>query len=595
MSSSEQKKFNKYDKGKFSKPVSRKERGLIKQEERSRYLQARNNIEKWIESLLSVAPFDSNDPIREIQERCFTANVEGEERNKEQYMSKNKCEISANNLLPNRLWERKNSGLSGSLISVEDCSVSTINNIDRINKTCKLQLVQEEEDQRLSSTGVHNSVEDLNTGILESFEGNATILTLEAIEVEQMAQNTKVFENFKRLQLLNPRKMDRIKAPPPIDESQFETETDQAKMFTMVTTLNDICLKLAELDIRQHHETDRVDTRLTSIQTQVDNTTINVDRILKENGVLKGLVQRQFMQIRELEDKVTYLSAKSMENNVTISGILEGDKKGKENCLEKVTKFLRECVEIDVAEEEILVAHRIGKLNIKAKKPRLVVVRCMPRLKERILQNSKNLKDKTNADGDSYYINKQLPEKMQMQNLEIRKTIKAQKDKEDGYATKDKTNIEVRSKTVYFNGEPARQALPPPTPMDLFPDATEKDKWDKIKLASSDLESVQNSDFQAYAFKTNQILEVKRVYAKVRQLHPAATHVIGVFSAKGKEAIQDDGEIDASFKLLQKVKEEISFNVAVFVVRVYGGKKLGPQHFETINEVALQAIKRIGK
>ena len=321
------------------------------------------------------------------------------------------------------------------------------------------------------------------------------------------------------------------------------------------------------------------------------NTTAMV-KLSKENTILKGMVQRQFRQITELYDRVTYLSAKSMENNLIISGIEE---KGKdEDCVDTMLTFFRETLEIDANAEEIMVAYRMGKFSKYQKFSRRMMVRCDFNLKERAMANSSVLKDKKNATEGGYYVNKQLPEQMQEQKREMRETIKEIKDRESALPNKEKSQISVRNQTVLVDGSPVKKAFTPPEPLDILPENAEKDKIEKVKLSSSDIESEKGSDFQAFALKTGQLVDVKRTYAKVRQLHPAATHVVAAHQSKQKKFYQDDGEHGAGYRLAGSLKKEQG-NVAVFVVRNYGGQNLGPRRFELINKVAQQAIQRISK
>ena len=146
-----------------------------------------------------------------------------------------------------------------------------------------------------------------------------------------------------------------------------------------------------------------------------------------------------------------------------------------------------------------------------------------------------------------------------------------------------------------IDGTPVKKVLLPPEPIELFPEESAKDKLDKIKLSSSDVESENGSDFQAYAFKTGQILEVQRAYHKVRFIHPAATHIMAACNLRSVSAYQDDGEYGASHKILADLKEQCPANVAVYVVRYHNGPKLGPKHHELIRNVAMQAVQRIGK
>ena len=98
-----------------------------------------------------------------------------------------------------------------------------------------------------------------------------------------------------------------------------------------------------------------------------------------------------------------------------------------------------------------------------------------------------------------------------------------------------------------------------------------------------------------YAFKTGQFLEVQHAYRKVRVLHPSLTHAIAAYYLRTDEGYQDDGEYGASHRLLKMLKDNNYINTAVFVVRAYGGRKLGLKRHEIIKKVAEQAVQWIGK
>ena len=110
--------------------------------------------------------------------------------------------------------------------------------------------------------------------------------------------------------------------------------------------------------------------------------------------ILKGLVQKHSDQLKQINDKVTVLTARSMERNITITG-LDGDVK-EEKCKNNVLKFLRD------------------KVNMKGRK---------------------------NAMGDPYYINKQLPDKLVEKQKRIREQIKEQKEKDKNVPNQLKAKI----------------------------------------------------------------------------------------------------------------------------------------------------------
>ena len=113
---------------------------------------------------------------------------------------------------------------------------------------------------------------------------------------------------------------------------------------------------------------------------------------------------------------------------------------------------------------------------------------------------------------------------------------------------------------MYIDGEAVTKKLPPVEVDDLFPDKLEKDKQDKLKLASSDMIDEMDSTFQAYAYKTGQMHEVRRVYKKVRRTHPGASHVVAAYNIKGNRGYQDDAEHGAGSKLLKLLEQSYPQN-----------------------------------
>ena len=577
-------KYEKYNKGRFVKPRSRKEKSRENKVLEDRKSTARRNIIKWIDALPNAAEMsiiddtnynedngsgnDDSGSLIDVEEILAVGEESGNTLNKgfvegatnfkhstEYTESPVKCDVSVENLLPRRLRER----------------IKSDNNIKDSHQPSEIA-------QNLEISYHLTQAQTQTTG---------------TAGVTQNCNQYNLKDVFVYSAVANMDREVQFKCPSPLDQSSFEKSSQQEKMGSILSTLNNLCLKLEEVDTQVNHDSDGVISKITSAQTQLDGSTKEINIIVKENKILKGLVQRQFCQIRELNDRVAILSAKSMENTLTISGI-EGDT-NKEDACEKIIQFFKNQVEVDAEKSEIFVAHRIGKFHKNLKKPRLMKVRCVASLRERVMSNVSNLAEKTNEAGDSYYINKQLPEKIAEQNRENRFTIKELKSKESSLPLKDRSKIEIKDKIVYQNGEPLAKELLPPEPLDLFPEGAERDKLDKMKLSSSDAISEKGSDFQAYAIKTGQMVEVRRAYRKVKALHPAATHIIGTYNLKAKSGFQDDGEYSAGFKLLKAIQENNSVNVAVFVIRNYGGFKLGPKRHELIKQVGLQAVSRIGK
>ena len=378
----------------------------------------------------------------------------------------------------------------------------------------------------------------------------------------------------------------------PIDVEEFLQKIPQEEQVEcMLSVLNMIIHKLNEINVAVNHDTEGISMKLVLTQKQADTSTKAIDQLRHENKTMRGIIQRQDDQLKDLNDKIAYLTAKSMEQNLTISNVT-GDIGKKEDTTTTVLEFLHNTLEIDAGSEEVLVSHRMGKYSDQQTRPRTMIIRCTYPLKERIMANLKNLKDKRNSQDKPYYVNKQLPEQIIEQNRWIKQTIKAKKELEKTWDKDDRTKIQVINKKLYFDGELVKDKLPAPQPKDLFPDEAEKEKQEKIKLFCSDVDQQDGSSFQAYAIKTGNTYDVSRTYAKIRSLHPSATHIVAAANLKSGTMFQDDGEHGAGHKLLKHIEENFVNNSAVFVVRIYGGKHMGASRFKVYNSVAEQALDR---
>ena len=392
--------------------------------------------------------------------------------------------------------------------------------------------------------------------------------------------------------------------PEPIENNNntFTSLSYADQMGNVVSVVNHLCLKVTEMDVAINHDTDGLNTRLETVTTQADSNTSalsdlqsklikadnKIEELKTENAVLKGVLCRHSDQLKTMNDRIAMLTAKSMEKNVTITGIKEVKD---EDCKKVVVDFLKQKVEIDADEDEIFVAHRIGTSKRK-NQPRIMLARCKPELKHRIFKNVGNLKEKVNENDVPYYINKQLPDQYNEKNRENRELIKQQRIKDKDLPPKEKAKIETRNKTVFIDNQPQEKLLLPIEVDELFPDQQEREKQDKIKLSSSDTVAENNSSFMAYAFKTGQIHEVRRAYRLIRRTHPSATHVVAAYNLKTNKGFQDDSEYGAGYRMLALLEQEHPPNYCIFIVRYYGGKHLGPKRFSIMTDTAQQALER---
>ena len=416
-----------------------------------------------------------------------------------------------------------------------------------------------------------------------------------------------------------------LPCPEPILQEEYNTLEADQKAKIMLEVVNKLCAKITEMDVTLNHDSDGLITQLGTVQEQCDKNSEKagkikdnmekIDSISKEIDsvkksaevnsadigkldndvtIIKGVLTKHSKQLDFLNEKVAMITARSKKKNITISNPL-GDQKD-ENCHSTVIQFFRGVLEIDVMDTEILIAHRIGRKDKKDKdKNRMMLVRCTPDLKSRIFENISNLKDKKNEKDMPYYINKQLPDMFVEQKRENREIIAAVKKKEKSLPVNQKTTIEIRDHKVFLGDQLAPKHLPRVEINELFPTKSEKEKQAQIIFTSSDVVGDRMSTFQSFAAITRNIHEVRRAYHKIRSLHPGADHVVAMYVNNQHIGYQDDMEYGAGHKLVKHVQEQFPNmkQIAVFMVRTFGGIKLGPDRYTHMKNTVTEALNRL--
>lgn len=122
-------------------------------------------------------------------------------------------------------------------------------------------------------------------------------------------------------------------------------------------------------------------------------------------------------------------------------------------------------------------------------------------------------------------------------------------------------------------------------------DDDEQEKINQLKTKYVQAEPIRGSKFKAVAVITEKLNGVHLAYKKMFQDNPAADHIIAAFSAEGSLGYQDNSEHGAGFRVLNVIQNHHLSNIAVFVIREYGGENLGPQRFITIKDLAAKALE----
>ena len=106
----------------------------------------------------------------------------------------------------------------------------------------------------------------------------------------------------------------------------------------------------------------------------------------------------------------------------------------------------------------------------------------------------------------------------------------------------------------------------------------------------------QNSKFLAYTVCADEIETIQNAYHKIKLLHPAADHVICAYALPEENLFMqdycDDGEHGGGRALLTFLLQNKLACRAIFVVRYFGGVKLGMNRYDRIREAAAFVIKK---
>lgn len=393
-----------------------------------------------------------------------------------------------------------------------------------------------------------------------------------------------------------------------ISKEEFLKKTTNQKLEKMADAINKVHDQIQQMNDTfdskikptqdaMFNEDDGALSRISSLIDNAKSTDKSLQEIMEENlqlrdelDILKGVVHRITRQLDVANSKINTLLTKSMEDNLIFTGIL--DDLPKKDPRQQLHAFLYHKMHLtDIYDSDIISVYRLGK---PAKdKNRAIVAQCTPNLRRYIQKNQAALKDQLNSQGGKFFINQQLPEAVSEQRREIREIIKECKDKEDELPRSAKSTFTVKADKVFINGQLQRKKITPPTVQNLFPDEKEQERIDQVKFKLFHTEPEHGSSFKAAVFSPTAMQDVRRAYVKLSQDYPTADHIAVACSVKGETAYQDNGEHGSGFRILRCIKQASLDNVAIFIMRHYGGLNLGPRRFTIINELSRVATEYI--
>lgn len=439
--------------------------------------------------------------------------------------------------------------------------------------------------------------------IASSAASNPTEVCEEAVaeenssEIEQSENNDSIMGSME--DIIRPRVL--------LKKEDWQGKNNNHKLDSVLGAVNKLYMmheqvkqRLVPLEIAVFDKESGILPQLSQIVGHAKSTDTKYEDLQAENlqlreelEIVKGVVTKQGKQIEALQYKQADQTARSMANNIAINGILGDTEKADltENKVHVLT-FLEEKLKLNIDDDEdVITAQRFGPFQEGKHRP--IVIKVTEKLAKRIFANTSKLSKIRNDENKPYSVNPQLPDLIAEQRREIRQIIKEKKSIEEHLPKEQKSKFLIRKGKVYINGQLQRRVLKPPTLQELFVDEKEQEKINRIKTPYVTTEPIKGSKFKATAVIVHSLNDVHLAYKKLFQDNPAADHIVAAFSAEHTTGYQDNGEFGAGFRVLNVIQDHHFSDIAVFVIREYGGENLGPQRFIVIKELASKAIELV--
>ena len=330
-----------------------------------------------------------------------------------------------------------------------------------------------------------------------------------------------------------------------------------------------------------------INSLLDSLGKRMDTTESLVSENELKIKILSNIIIRQEEQINNLKEQLWLERAAKRKPNLVVSGIIEHDNETPKETVQKVSQFFKDQMEI---QEDIKVkkAQRLGDPNAKDR-PVLIKLENAQE-KAKIYKNITHLKGKQNTKRRLFYVNDDLDEQQMEQRRMYRALIKENNEQELNLTIKMQCNRLMVNNTII---KPKVYA-PKSTDILRLTDE-ERMRVEAAKLVAAQEYTEKGSDYYAYALKVRNTTDVNHGYLKCRTRHGDATHISCAYHLQNprgpfnQERINDE-EWGVGHAILSAMKEKSVINMAVYVVRYFGGVKLGKRRFEILNLMTNAAL-----
>ena len=343
--------------------------------------------------------------------------------------------------------------------------------------------------------------------------------------------------------------------------------------------------------------------------------TVSATQLLREMNELKAEVKFKLsvhaeavniieQKLESHDAKITNNTAKLMANNVKIGGLTEK----RDEVPELVVKaFCTNILGLNPGDNDIVEASRMAGIQRRRiggtfkELPRLMYVKCSTTFRKQIEVKKDMIKGKYDeVTKVRYSIRNHLPDAhyaiRQKYNPWVKEIIENNRKATN---PNDRQWFAFKGEEFYIDGQKVVELIKPPPLKAIFELTSDKRaELDEIQFVESRVFEEKGSKFIAYATTVFTAEDVDKCYLKMKKDYLTATHIsLGYrIDDDNRQPLQgacSDGEHQVDVKLLDALAKSEMNNVAVFVVRRYGGVRIGGLRLVLAQKAATVALTEL--
>ena len=344
---------------------------------------------------------------------------------------------------------------------------------------------------------------------------------------------------------------------------------------------------------------DIVGGKIVNGETRIQNLERRQDEIIDTIYEIKTELLENKMKSKMLQGVVAHMSELIHDNDVRLNRIEVGNMKKsavfsglkteyrKDICKKQLQKFLLEEVVVQVDIEDIF-------FLTKTSTSPMVINFATIQDKQEVFNNLGNIKGLVNDDGKPFFFSHYLtPANNESRRREM-EIIRGN----DRLDEKDQCDMTRREGRLRIDGQPYTKKVQTPTIKQILSLSTEDfNETMDFPLKRGNCITASNSSFTAYTASVNSYDDIQKAYRKMKILHASATHIVCAYRIPGVRKFESEDYCEDNDHACGRILLEWMTNnniecQAIFVVRNYGGEKLGVKRFECYTRAAAEVIKK---